>query len=272
MENHSKKMAFGFHAVEALLKNSPYEITECYFLKGRNDKRLQKLHSIAEKNQLPISLLDRNGMDNLVAGNHQGVIVTLSVKTEVYDEAYLKSQLKKRLANSHELAEIQTQKENIEKTVPFILVLDGVTDPHNLGACLRSAEAAGVQFVIVPKDNAASLNATAIKVACGAAEAVPLVRVTNLSRTLDWLKQQGVWVMGAAGEAEHCHFDVDMTGPLALVMGSEGKGLRRLTRESCDVLIRIPMLGAVSSLNVSVASGICLFEAVRQKQIRANKK
>jgi len=145
------------------------------------------------------------------------------------------------------------------------LVLDGVTDPHNLGACLRSAEAAGVQFVIVPKDNSASLTPTVVKVACGAAEVLPLVRVTNLSRTLEWLQSQGVWLVGAAGEAEQDHYQMNLTGPLAIVMGAEGKGLRRLTRERCDSLIRIPMMGEVSSLNVSVASGICLFEALRQR-------
>lgn len=148
---------------------------------------------------------------------------------------------------------------------PFLLVLDGVTDPHNLGACLRSADAAGVHAVIVPRDRSAQLNATAKKVACGAAENVPLIRVTNLARTLRLLQEMNVWVVGTAGEADHTLFQSKMTGPMALVMGAEGEGMRRLTREHCDELISIPMAGTVSSLNVSVATGICLFEAVRQR-------
>lgn len=147
---------------------------------------------------------------------------------------------------------------------PFLLILDGVTDPHNLGACLRSADAAGVHAVIVPKDRSAQLNATA-KVACGAAENVPLIRVTNLARTMRLLQEENVWIVGTAGEADHTLFQSKMTGPMALVMGAEGEGMRRLTREHCDELISIPMAGSVSSLNVSVATGICLFEAVRQR-------
>ena len=143
--------------------------------------------------------------------------------------------------------------------------LDGVTDPHNLGACLRSADAAGVHAVIVPKDRSAQLNATAKKVACGAAESVPLIRVTNLARTMRMLQEENIWIVGTAGEADHTLYQSKMTGRLALVMGAEGEGMRRLTREHCDELISIPMAGSVSSLNVSVATGICLFEAVRQR-------
>ncbi|MGQ7192062.1 23S rRNA (guanosine(2251)-2'-O)-methyltransferase RlmB, partial [Escherichia sp. HC-TM1] len=141
----------------------------------------------------------------------------------------------------------------------------GVTDPHNLGACLRSADAAGVHAVIVPKDRSAQLNATAKKVACGAAESVPLIRVTNLARTMRMLQEENIWIVGTAGEADHTLYQSKMTGRLALVMGAEGEGMRRLTREHCDELISIPMAGSVSSLNVSVATGICLFEAVRQR-------
>ncbi len=148
----------------------------------------------------------------------------------------------------------------------MLLVLDGVTDPHNLGACLRNADAAGAVAVIVPKDRSAQLNATASKVACGAAEVMPLVRVTNLARSLRALQDKGVWVVGTAGEATHDIYHSKLTGPLAIVMGAEGEGMRRLTRETCDDLIKIPMAGSVSSLNVSVATGICLFEAVRQRQ------
>ena len=148
---------------------------------------------------------------------------------------------------------------------PFLLILDGVTDPHNLGACLRSADAAGIDAVIVPRDRSAQLNATAKKVACGAAESVPLIRVTNLARTMRLLQEENIWIIGTAGEADHSLYQSKMAGAMALVMGAEGDGMRRLTREHCDELISIPMAGSVSSLNVSVATGICLFEAVRQR-------
>nr|MBP8771300.1 23S rRNA (guanosine(2251)-2'-O)-methyltransferase RlmB [Thiopseudomonas sp.] len=148
---------------------------------------------------------------------------------------------------------------------PLLLVLDGVTDPHNLGACLRTADAAGVHAVIIPKDKSATLNSTVRKVACGAAEVVPLVAVTNLARALEKLRQKGLWVVGTAGDAEQTLYQQDMTGPLILVMGAEGTGMRRLTREHCDYLVHLPMQGSVSSLNVSVATGVCLFEAQRQR-------
>lgn len=151
------------------------------------------------------------------------------------------------------------------KESPLVLILDCVQDPHNLGACLRTADAAGVQAVIVPKDKSATLNATVRKVACGAAEVVPLVAVTNLARTLEKLQKKGLWTVGTAGEAEQVIYQQDLTGPTVLIMGAEGKGMRRLTREHCDYLVKLPMGGSVSSLNVSVATGICLFEAVRQR-------
>lgn len=250
MSKPQSHTVYGFHAVDALLRQSTQRIQVIYLLKGRGDKRLQNLQKLAEGHQLAVEWVDRQRLDAMSQGNHQGVVAVTQGSAESYDEAYLKSHLPKM---------------RDEGVVPFILVLDGVTDPHNLGACLRSAEAAGVQFVIVPKDNAASLNPTVVKVACGAAEIVPLVRVTNLSRTLQWLQQQGVWVLGAAGEGEQYHYQADLQGALAIVMGSEGKGLRRLTREHCDALIRIPMMGSVTSLNVSVATGVFLFEALRQR-------
>merc|ERR1712000_709071 len=148
---------------------------------------------------------------------------------------------------------------------PLVLILDGVTDPHNLGACLRTADAAGAHVVIAPKDKSAPLNATAAKVACGAAEAVPYIQVTNLARTMKDLQERGIWIVGTAGEAEQTIYQHDLTGPMAIVMGAEGPGMRRLTREHCDYLANIPMAGEVSSVNVSVATGICLFEAVRQR-------
>jgi 23S rRNA (guanosine2251-2'-O)-methyltransferase len=152
---------------------------------------------------------------------------------------------------------------------PLLLVLDGVTDPHNLGACLRSADAAGALAVIVPKDKSATLTPVVRKVACGAAEVIPLVAVTNLARTLEKLQQRGLWVVGTAGEAEVSIYDQDLTGPTILIMGAEGKGMRRLTREHCDYLVNLPMAGSVSSLNVSVATGVCLFEAQRQRGAKA---
>jgi len=156
------------------------------------------------------------------------------------------------------------------KVPPFLLILDDVTDPHNLGACLRTADAAGVHAVIVPKDRSASLTDTVRRVACGAAEKVPFVQVTNLARTMKKLRDAGVWLVGTADEIQSNLYRVDLTGPLALVMGSEGSGLRRLTREHCDFLVSIPMSGSVESLNVSVATGVCLFEAVRQRQAAAD--
>ncbi len=154
---------------------------------------------------------------------------------------------------------------------PFLLVLDGVQDPHNLGACLRSADAAGVHAIIAPKDRAVALTDTVRKIACGAAEHLPFVMVTNLARTLNRLKEAGLWLVGTADDAKESLYDVDLTGPLALVMGAEGKGLRRLTRECCDFLVHIPMTGSVECLNVSVATGVCLFEAVRQRRKAAQK-
>jgi 23S rRNA (guanosine2251-2'-O)-methyltransferase len=148
---------------------------------------------------------------------------------------------------------------------PFLLILDQVQDPHNLGACLRAADGAGVHALIVPKDRSVRMTATVRAVACGAAESVPVVKVTNLSRLLDQLKERGIWVVGTTDRAERLFFDIDLRGPLALVMGSEGKGLRRLTAQKCDFLGRLPMVGSVESLNVSVSTGICLYEAVRQR-------
>ena len=178
-------------------------------------------------------------------GQHQGVIARVKAVKQLNDK---------------DLAVL------VEKTeTPFLLILDGVTDPHNLGACLRNADAAGVHGVIVPRDNSVGLTPTVSKVACGAAEVVPLFQVTNLARTMKSLQEKGIWIVGAAGEAEHDLYKADLKGSLAIAMGSEDKGLRRLTRESCDSLVSIPMTGSVSSLNVSVATGVCLFEAVRQR-------
>ncbi|WP_193165740.1 23S rRNA (guanosine(2251)-2'-O)-methyltransferase RlmB [Microbulbifer hainanensis] len=248
----AEQLVYGLHAVQALLKSSPQQVQELLLLRGRKDQRLQKIISQAEKNDIPMRFVDRRALDDRVGdeGNHQGVLAVCAGKTKVYDERFLQELLQQLDAKSE---------------APFLLVLDGVTDPHNLGACLRSAEAAGVHAVIAPKDKSAGLTPTARKVACGAAEVLPFVTVTNLARTLQQLQQAGVWIFGAAGEAEQDVYQSQLTGAIALVMGAEGSGLRRLTRENCDHLIKIPMAGEVSSLNVSVATGVCLFEAVRQR-------
>ncbi|WP_445363037.1 23S rRNA (guanosine(2251)-2'-O)-methyltransferase RlmB [Microbulbifer sp. ANSA003] len=248
----SQEVIYGLHAVQALLKGSPQNVSELLLLRGRKDQRLQKIIQQAEKNDIAVRFIDRRALDEKVedGANHQGVVAICSGKTKVHDEKFLFDLLKKLDQRGE---------------APFLLVLDGVTDPHNLGACLRSAEAAGVHAVIAPKDKSAGLTPTARKVACGAAEVLPFVTVTNLARALQQLQQVGVWIYGAAGEAKQDVYQSQLTGPLALVMGAEGSGLRRLTREHCDHLIKIPMAGEVSSLNVSVATGVCLFEAVRQR-------
>lgn len=240
---------YGLHSVHALLKSAPHRVIELRVLKDRQDKRLQQLLKLAQQADIVVQQQNRASLDKLVDGNHQGIVAVAS-PGESYSEDHL-----------YELVQASA------KPV-LLLVLDGVTDPHNLGACLRSAEAAGAAAVVAPKDNSASLTAPARKTASGAADVVPYIQVTNLSRTLKQLQELGVWVFGAAGEADQDLFDCDLTGPVALVMGAEGKGLRRLTRENCDYLARLPMAGSVSSLNVSVAAGIFLFEAVRQRLAR----
>lgn len=247
-----QEFVYGLHAVQALLKSTPQRAQELLVLRGREDQRVQKILQQARTLDIPVRLQTRAELDALCDGNHQGVAL-IARPGKLHDESHLWELLQDL------------------SSPPFLLILDGVTDPHNLGACLRSADAAGVQAVIVPKDNSAGMNDTVRKVACGAAEAVPLIPVTNLARTMKQLQELGVWIVGAAGEASMSVFDAPLTGPLALVMGAEGSGMRRLTREHCDHLALIPMLGSVSSLNVSVATGICLFEAVRQRRGSAPK-
>ena len=238
---------YGIHAVSAFLTNAPERLIEVYVLKGREDKRLQPLLNELYQIGISVQFLNRQTLDKKADGEvHQGIIARVQPAKEL---------------NENDLALILQQQPN-----PLLLVLDGVTDPHNLGACLRTADAAGVCAVIVPKDKSAQLTSIARKVACGAAEVIPLIRVTNLARTLRDLQQQhNVWVVGTAGEATETLYQSKLTGALALVMGAEGEGMRRLTREHCDQLISIPMAGSVSSLNVSVATGVCLFEIVRQR-------
>ena len=239
---------YGVHAVEALLRFHPKRVKQIWLSEGRSEPRLQALLALAAEYRVSVGQAERREMDAWVEGVHQGVVAEVS-PSQVWGEAMLEELL-----------------ERTEK-VPLLLVLDGVTDPHNLGACLRTADAAGALAVIVPKDKSATLTAAVRKVACGAAEVIPLVAVTNLSRTLEKLQQRGLWVVGTAGEAEQELYQQDMTGPTVLVMGAEGKGMRRLTREHCDFLVKLPMAGSVSSLNVSVATGVCLFEVVRQRSV-----
>jgi 23S rRNA (guanosine2251-2'-O)-methyltransferase len=240
-------LVYGIHAVDSLLRRNPQQVKCLWMQSGREDKRMASLLALAENQGVKIERETRKALDARVNGRHQGVIAETMGASRHWDEAALFALLEELPAPA------------------LLLVLDGVTDPHNLGACLRSADAAGVDAVIVPKDKSADLNATVRKVACGAAEVMPFVRVTNLARTLAGLKERGIWLYGAAGEAENSLYDSDLTSPLALVMGAEGAGLRRLTRESCDYLVKLPMAGSVASLNVSVATGVCLFEVVRQR-------
>ena len=243
-----QEWVWGIHAVGELLRQRAPQVLKLVVLAGRSDERVNELRALALAAGLSVEEADRKQLDRLAEGNHQGALALCDVNCGVRSEKQLAAAL-----------------DELSERVPLILVLDGITDPHNFGACLRSADAAGVDAVIVPKDKSAPLNATVRKVACGAAETVPVYAVTNLARALEALKQRGIWLAGLAGEATVSLSQQDLTGPLALVMGSEGEGLRRLTREACDYLISIPMAGSVSSLNVSVATGVTLFEAVRQR-------
>lgn len=241
------EIIYGIHAVKALLERDPQRFLEVFVMKGREDRRLLPLLQQLEEGGIRVQVAQRQWLDEKVEGAvHQGIVARVKPGRQ-----YQENDLPDLLASLDH--------------PPFLLILDGVTDPHNLGACLRSADAAGIDAVIVPRDRSAQLNATAKKVACGAAESVPLIRVTNLARTMRLLQEENIWIIGTAGEADHSLYQSKMVGAMALVMGAEGDGMRRLTREHCDELISIPMAGSVSSLNVSVATGICLFEAVRQR-------
>ena len=239
------KVLFGFHAVGVRLKTAPASIVELYVDPMRRDARMKQfLNRAAEAGARVIEADAQRLMKLCGSAGHQGVVA----RVQAIEIAHSLDDL---------LDELQEP--------PLLLVLDGVTDPHNLGACLRVADGAGAHAVIAPKDHAAGINATVAKVASGAAETVPYFMVTNLARTLGELKERGIWVVGAADDAEQTLYDVDLAMATALVLGAEGPGLRQLTRKTCDTLVRIPMMGAVESLNVSVASGVCLYEARRQR-------
>ena len=244
------KVLFGFHAVGVRLKTAPASIIEVYVDPTRRDARMKQFLSRAAEAGVRIIEADGPRLIKLTGGaGHQGV----AARVQAVEGVRTLDEL---------LDDLQEQ-----GTVPLLLVLDGVTDPHNLGACLRVADGAGAHAVIAPKDHAAGVNATVAKVASGAAETVPYFMVTNLARTLNELKERSIWVTGTSDDAERTLYDVDFKGPTALVLGAEGAGMRQLTRKTCDQLVRIPMMGAVESLNVSVASGVCLYEARRQRGV-----
>jgi 23S rRNA (guanosine2251-2'-O)-methyltransferase len=239
------KVLFGFHAVGVRLKTAPRSIVEVYYEPTRRDARMRQF--IERVGAAGVRLIEADALRLAkLAGSHghQGV----AARVEALPQAHSLDDLLDAVAGP-----------------PLLLVLDGVTDPHNLGACLRVADGAGVHAVIAPKDHAAGINATVAKVASGAADTVPYFMVTNLARTMNELKERSIWCIGAADDAPKTIYQTDLKGPVALVLGAEGEGMRQLTRKTCDALVSIPMRGAVESLNVSVASGVCLYEAVRQR-------
>jgi len=240
------RLIHGFHAVTAKLRHAPDDVREIYVAEGRQDGRARDLLKLAESAGVRVMPMEASRLDGLAGGGrHQGVVA--------------------RVAAAPKHLTLDDILDTLAEPA-LLLVLDGVQDPHNLGACLRVADAAGAHAVVAPRDRACGLNATAIKVASGAADTVPYITVTNLARSLREMQEREVWVLGAAGEADRDIYAVEQKGAVAWVLGAEGAGLRRLTRETCDELARIPMLGTVESLNVSVAAGICLFEARRQRR------
>lgn len=238
---------YGIHAVLSLLQGRLRKASRVLLSEERVDKKLQTIHDLAQQHRISVEFCSPKALKTRFPdATHQGV-VAYAPPLPALEQQDIPQLLERLTAPAH------------------ILILDGVTDPHNLGACLRTADAAGVDFVIVPKDKSASVNATVAKVACGALESVPVVRVSNLARAIDTLKKQGIWCYGAAGEAKKSLYQFDLSSSIALIMGAEGDGLRRLTRDLCDDLFSLPMHGAVSSLNVSVATGVSLYEVVRQR-------
>ena len=245
----SPKVLFGFHAVGVRLKTAPQSIIEIYYEPTRRDARMRQF--LERAREAGARLIEADGLRLAkLAGSHghQGVAARVEAVAQVRTLDELLDELEARGVKN-----------------PLLLVLDGVTDPHNLGACLRVADGAGAHAVIAPKDHAVGINATVAKVASGAAETVPYFMVTNLVRTLNELKERNIWVIGTSGDADKTLYQVDLKGPVALVLGAEGPGMRQLTRKTCDELVGIPMQGAVESLNVSVASAVCLYEALRQR-------
>ena len=242
----SPKILFGFHAVTVRLKTAPQSIIDIHVDATRRDQRMRQFVARAQEAGARLIDSDDERLQRLCGTHrHQGVVARVQA-----------------IAQARSLDDLL----DTLNEPPLLLVLDGVTDPHNLGACLRVADGAGAHAVIAPKDHAVGLNATVAKVASGAAETMPYFMVTNLARTLGELKERSIWIIGTAEDAPRTVYDVDLKGPVALVLGAEGPGMRQLTRKTCDELVSIPMRGAVESLNVSVASGICLYEALRQRR------
>ena len=242
-----RNFVYGLHAVSAVLERAPERLLELWMAQPRDDSRTRELRDLAERVGVRVQSVGGEVLAKLVGdAAHQGAVAAVR-PLKAWDE--------------HDLIEALSQ----VTEDPLLLVLDGVTDPHNLGACLRTADAAGAHAVLIPRDRAAAVDGVVRKVAAGAAEFVPVASVTNLARSLDMLKERGIWVVGTDGQAPQALYGADLKRPLALVLGAEGSGMRRLTRERCDFLVRIPMAGQVESLNVSVAAGVALFEARRQR-------
>ena len=242
-----KEFIFGFHAVASILEKAPERVLQLFTQEGRDDRRLNFIMQCASNQHIPHQVLSKMQLDKKAEnGKHQGVIIEVR-SLPAKDEKYLLSLINKLVKPA------------------FLLLLDQVQDPHNLGACLRSADAAGVDAVIITQNRSVGMTPVVRKIASGAAETIPLITVTNLANILRKLKKEGIWIYGLDGSATQSIYDTDLKGPISLVLGAEGEGLRRLTRDLCDGLLAIPMQGSVTSLNVSVAAGVCLFEAFRQR-------
>jgi len=244
----TEQIIYGFHSITSHIRMDPLSIKEIFIDEFRTDGRVGDLMKLIETNQIKYHLSSKDRLDGFISNQkHQGVVAII-----------------REVKNKHVTIEdiVET-----DKSKPFLfLILDGIEDPHNLGACFRVADAMGVDAIVCPKDNAVGLNSTVRKVASGGADSVPFVVVTNLARTIRYLKEKGVFIYGTDDEASNTIGQISFNGSVALIMGSEGKGMRRLTKELCDDIFSIPMLGQVESLNVSVASGICLYEIIRQKK------
>lgn len=251
----AKSLIYGIHAIQTALEHDPHNIRNVWVDTSKQNKRLDTLIALAKKSGISIQTSKSKQLDRMANNTrHQGIVAEYNLQQSYHEDD---------LFNLIEKLQVQEQK-------PLILVLDGVTDPHNLGACMRTAEGAGAHAVVIPKDNSVGLTPTVRKVASGAAELIPLIPVTNIARTLDQLKQLGLWAVATSDKADATLFETDLDIPLVLIMGAEGKGIRPLTEKHSDILVKLPMMGQVSSLNVSVATGICLYEAVRQRLTPVN--
>lgn len=240
---------FGINPIQHLLEHHPDRVLEILISQNKDDRRVQKILEQAKQQHINIQRIDVKKLDQMFSDqNHQGIIAKIK-PNKLLSETDLKT-----LVN------------NTSK--PLFLILDGVQDPHNFGACLRTADAAGVTAVIVPRDNAVGITPVVRKVASGAADSIPIVQVSNLARAMRDLQELGVWIVGTAADATQSIYEIDLSGPMAIVMGAEGTGMRQLTAKHCDFLVNLPMLGQVESLNVSVATGVCLFEAIRQRTLK----